>query len=1623
MIVIDEIEKMRLFKKPFYLPIDIHNKLKNNSVLLLTPHYDSTVKLLNNPLLIKKHYQSYYIEKDIMYIINHEGYIDFDKTEDLLNEVELANPKLANPILSSSEFKHSTKLNKNLTRRLKMQYRTAKYKLNQMSDLDRNNVGVSKKKKEVSDKIEDKKSVEIENESVYYGKEISWMWDYLKYTNKISENGYIKYYFDSKETGNPAGCIILNTDNKEVEFEINRDINIDFDKVLQCFIYYALYTLGCKGVKIEKSIYNKYEEYFISLFDPHEEINEYIHLKLSISDYLGESCEFDDIYNGEKVYVGYCRDEVLTEDNCIKLNNGDYTNTMYVLEDSIYNTQFKRILYKDRLRTNKDVFGIYDMIKQDVPYINRTYIDYQKYKNKNLIIDTFFYNSIFANKNIWINDKAVNLYFDLINRFIDDNRLTPLGYNKLNTVLVPISDWIENEESLDYKKNVNLISVILRLVKTSSDLLQKWKGVNFIFLTTKGYFSCDLSTLNKQTVVRFKVLLNKLINGDPIVDDDPNKESTKAIMINIVDKIEDDAHIQINKLTGDKVSDSNKKEVIDKIEKAAEISNNSDETLDKLDTDERIKKILDDLSNQEEDKVKINNARLSRMMSAQDVSKNKTIQGTPIRTILSKSLVETEIPKTELKIDSVNEEWKDLKYINFEQSYDIREDILNILYSFSDKSEPVVVRDIDVEDTSTSEDLKETYTVKFEDSHGQRFTIKFDLPKFVDDKFMRLRGNEKTINGQLTLIPILKTDEDTVQMISNYKKIFIYRYGSSVGKSYPTADKINKVLNKYDGKDVKVVYGDNSVVCSKYDLPIDYLDLAASYNTIENDEYIIYFNQDLIREKYKVNESKGIPIAYNKKSKEIIYWGNDNYHNTCSDEISGCLLRGSSDKLREMWDNTKYANKYMYSRANILNNKIPLIVIMAHSEGLEKSMKKANINYWFTEKREKPSSTSGVIQFNDGYLGYSLDYNSSLLMNGLKECNTEDYSIKDINNKSIWLDFLDIFGGRLLSDGLDNFYDLMIDSVTKEVLQHYKLPTDYVELLAYANLLLSDNKYIKHTDMTARRYRSNELVAGYTYQALAEAYGSYRTEYKKRGTASMTMKQSAIIDKVMLDPTCADLSMLNDIQNAESINALSYKGLAGLNHDRSYDLEKRAYDESMLNVVAMSTGFAGNVGVTRQATIDMNIEGKRGYIKTIDNDTDKMSITKSFGITEALTPFGTTRDDPMRSAMNFIQTSKHGMRVNKSTPLLISNGADMALPYITSNVFSFNAKNDGKVIELTDDYMIVEYKDKTKDFIDLRNNIRKNSNGGFYQSIKLSTDLKVGNRVKKDEVIAYDRMSYSNEVGPTDDLAFSNWTLTKVAMLTTDEGFEDSAIVSEWLSDAMASRVVIKKEYVLPKTTNVYSMVKKGQAIEEGDTLMIFQNSFDDEDINILLKNLSDDEELITDLGRIPVKSKVTGFVEDIKVYRTVDKSELSDSLKKIVTDLEKPANSLKKAMDKHDLYDPSKVEPTYALEKSGKLKNVDEGVMIEFYLSYDDKMSVGDKLIYSAAVKGVVKDVIPNGKEPYSEFRKDEKIHTLVPYFGVANRIVCSIFSTMPINKVIVELDRKIKDMCDIPYKFLDED
>lgn len=1611
MYFLDELDNYRLYRRSVLLPIDEKNKKHNCAAFLLSPNIEGTKDIFRNSLLVNRYYNAFYTERAVLYYVNQENVIEEIVGDFISDTVSLYDD--SDIQIQFNGYDHNISDVKSVLTKKWFKSKIDEFKIN------------PKKIKEIPITILESRKDSTGN-MIYVVPKYRYPKEFKSYENFCYFNALVWLF----NQANP---------------EIND------------WLCYAL-ALKESGVS---SLYAKREWPFhynlgiicrsLDLFEENNSRAAYISELIKGYNGLAKlEIRIDDMFS------------LLGKELGSSLKKSFYENSMpisdttdIIFEDSSYNPLFKKTLMKNRIKTAKELKEFYDKIKDEFSDIKYTYNDINLYNRLNLFVDLSYYSNSFLLNTTTTKIKGAKAYLELVKRLLNDKRFEE-SYTK-QTVIIPVNSWakITNDDENMHLigKHINPISCIFWCLSSNTGINLKdiFGDREVLFLGDSSFMKINFSKLDKLNKTLFLRNIRMIIKNSMVLDPEAKigtkaTSSARAIKMSIVDNIEKSAKIKIDDISGEEPVGKNTTEEEDKktaivqtVKAATANQNNEDDAIDNIDQNkedaERIKKLMSDLATNPDDRgSNISGARASRMLKLQNDFLDSEFEGKSMREIIKSNEIGSEVESiktVKLDIDSVNPEWKDMKFAATMGSYKLDDDIVRIFGSFYNKSNPLVVRELNKEDTSTSDDLIETYTCKYESAKGERFTLKLDIPKFVDNQYMILRGNRKNIPIQLFLMPILKTEENAVQIVSCYNKIFVRRFGTNSGKSNPVTDKLMKALDK-EYKHIKTETGDNSKVCSKYELPIDYIDLASNYSKIETPRYTFLFNQDYIRSKYKIDDKNGLCFGIDKKTKEPIYFKPNpdqpiffSYYLQMMIETS---LANTNERelFIDNFNSAATAVRYCYSRASILGTNIPLVVICGLAEGLEKTMQKAKIKYSLSEARPKyDKATQDIIKFNDGYLLYNLDYSSCLLMNGLKQCATEEHSLTEINSRLMYLDFLDMFGGRIKADGLDNFQDCMVDPITREVLQHYKLPTDYVSILLYANFLLSDNKFTKHGDIrSTRRMRRMEQVASYMYEVLSKAYGAYSTGLKHGRNVGFSVKQSAVIDRLLVGNTTDDQSILNALGEYEAYYAVTPKGPSGMNSDRAYSLDKRSFDDSMVNVLSASTGFAGNVGISRQATIDANIEGSRGYIyNDPDMENGEINSVKTLCMTESLTPFTTTRDDPMRLAMGFIQTSKHGMRCNHSDPALITSGADEALPYLISNTFAYKAKENGKVVEIVpDEYMIIEYDKpvdgKSHEYIDLSESVQKNSSSGFYVTLKLDTELKEGKRFKAGDIVAYDKQSFSDEMGADDNIAYNIGTLAKFAILNTDEGFEDSAIISNSLSEAMASDVVLEKEITIPKAANVYNLVKKGQEIHEGDTLMILQNAYDEEDVNMLLKNLAGSEDEITDLGRIPIKSKVTGVVQDIIIERTVEIDELSPTLKKVVNSYENDIKRKKKAMNQYGIEDENKTLPdTKAMPATGKLKNAYDSVVIRIYLMYHDKFKVGDKLIYGTAVKGVDKDVFPEGLEPYSEYRKNEKIHALLSIGSINARMVTSVLITTAINKGLIELSRKVKEMAGIPY------
>lgn len=69
---------------------------------------------------------------------------------------------------------------------------------------------------------------------------------------------------------------------------------------------------------------------------------------------------------------------------------------------------------------------------------------------------------------------------------------------------------------------------------------------------------------------------------------------------------------------------------------------------------------------------------------------------------------------------------------------------------------------------------------------------------------------------------------------------------------------------------------------------------------------------------------------------------------------------------------------------------------------------------------------------------------------------------------------------------------------------------------------------------------------------------------------------------------------------------------------------------------------------------------------------------------------------------------------------------------------------------------------------------------------------------------------------------------------------------------------------------------------------------------------------------------------------------------------------------------------------------------------------------MFYSALKSVIGEVIPEGLEPYSEFRPDEEVSAFIGPSAILQRMVPSVIFTMFGNKILIELKHKLKEIYD---------
>lgn len=1191
---------------------------------------------------------------------------------------------------------------------------------------------------------------------------------------------------------------------------------------------------------------------------------------------------------------------------------------------------------------------------------------------KNTIYDIYPMNEVYfkySRKNQSIKTR-VKSYIEYLAKIINKSDIKDFKYKML---FMDVDEYCNNMKELTTvaSKINNPVMYIYYALYKMPDVLSSLGAIDIYFYSTEGVLRFNPSMIDDKTFPLFKREITKIIKNikleevetdDDLIDEEsPEETDDKPIGTSVSTQREDEAKVEY--MNNEETSSDNEED--DDEDTTEDIPEESEEEETPTDLDEEMEDELQDIIGTMTEVKHTRRAPRSEASIKRDkelkAKQDKLVayDNMTVKELTTYKPEDYEIPVTDVgnKIKSTNENVKSIKYAKFDESYNtnlMKKDTMSIITSLNDKDLPVYIRDIKVEDSSNELNYKETYTIHLEDGNRVRHTLKFDMPKFIDGSFMYIEGNKKIINRQLFMKPIVKTGPNEVQICTNYNKIFMTRIGQKMSSQL---EKFKKAI-AIDAKDVKVTYGDSLTSNASYKTIIEYDELAKSIYSIEYNGNIIIFNQADINNRLTHEiPSNTLCVGFYKDKTPILLDFKTETIKTPNGDLS--LI----DFMIDMLPNdvkTSYsevsagASKFMYTSAKVMDRQIPIILLTGYCEGISTVLRKAKVNHYFTDKRPKLTDKQNAIQFADGYLVYNLfPFENALLLNGLSYLPTKAYNYSDFDEIDVYVElFGTIYGARNLANAFDTFYEFMIDPITKEVLEDLNYPTDFVSVVLCANAMLSDNAYIKENNMNLYRIRSNEIVNAILYKEIANAYARYRATSANSTPVKISIPQNAVISNLMKVQTVEDYSTLNPIYEATKTRIASTKGVSGMNLEQAYTIDKRSYDDTMTGLIGVSTSPDGNVGIVRHLTMEPNIVSPRGYIEI--KDVDKNNDVNLFTPAEMLTPMGITRDDAPRVAMASKQ-STHIVPVKNSSPVLISNGTEQTIQYYLSSDFTVVAKEDGEVVERDDKGGIVVVKYKSGEFraIDINPKVVKNSASGFYVENKLNCDLNVGDKFKANDILAYEDRFFSN-----DDINGNRMnigSLQKVAIMSSYSTLDDSAFVTKKISEDMATTVIMMKDCTIGKNADISQIVKVGDTVKVGDHLIEFSTSYEDKRMNELLKSIGDEQgEDIKSLSKVPIKTKYGGVIQDIKIYCSVELDELSPSLREIVSAYYAKNNRKKKLLNKYDKSNSVVKcgvlanEPTEKTKVSeyGKIKGTDvDGVLIEFYIKYDDPIGVGDKI------------------------------------------------------------------------------
>ena len=251
--------------------------------------------------------------------------------------------------------------------------------------------------------------------------------------------------------------------------------------------------------------------------------------------------------------------------------------------------------------------------------------------------------------------------------------------------------------------------------------------------------------------------------------------------------------------------------------------------------------------------------------------------------------------------------------------------------------------------------------------------------------------------------------------------------------------------------------------------------------------------------------------------------------------------------------------------------------------------------------------------------------------------------------------------------------------------------------------------------------------------------------------------------------------------------------------------------------------------------------------------------------------------------VNFIGIqNRHVVSCDGYTQALLRTGYEQVIPHRVGDMFAVTAKKPGKVVQFTQDGMIVEYADGERQGITLGR--RYGNAAGLTIPHTIVSDMAMGQSFEVGEPLAYNKGFFERDSLNPKQIIWKSAMLAKTVLMESPDTLEDSSAISRRLSTRMMTDQTKIKDIIVNFDQEIHKMVKVGQAVDPESILCIIEEAISaragllDEDTLDTLRVLS---------ANAP-QAKIRGHVERIEVYYNGELEDMSDSLRLLAEESDK---------------------------------------------------------------------------------------------------------------------------------------